>query len=239
MTSSKGLIYIAALALLAFVCNAAIGADASDDRATALATSVNANGGDTASIPDFDGDGTIGFGDFVIFAGVFGARQGDEKYDATYDLNGDAEIGFSDFVIFAQNFGKDAPSPVVTIPDANLRAAIETAIGKNSGAPITRIEMANLDSLDASDADISVLTGLEYATNLKWLDLASNNITNVSVLQGMTNLTHLILSGNNIADLASLVANSGLGTGDTVELSDNPLNVTSQTRTFRRSGKGG
>ena len=108
MTSSKDLIYIAALALLAFVCNAAMGADASDDRVTALATSVNANGGDTASIPDFDGDGTIGFGDFLILAGVFGARQGDAKYDATYDLNDDGEIGFSNFLIFANSFGRGA-----------------------------------------------------------------------------------------------------------------------------------
>ena len=97
---------ITALALLAIVCQAAMGSDASDGDATSHAISVDANSDDTASIPDFDGDGTIGFGDFVIFAGVFGARQGDEKYDATYDLNGDGEIGFPDFVIFAQNFGK-------------------------------------------------------------------------------------------------------------------------------------
>ena len=129
MTSSKGIICLAALALLAFVYHAAMGSDASDVDATALAISVDANGDDTASIPDFDGDGTIGFGDFVIFAGVFGARESDEKYEAKYDLNGDGEIGFSDFVIFAQNFGKEATSPVVTIPDANLRAAIETALG--------------------------------------------------------------------------------------------------------------
>ena len=95
MTSSKGIICLAALALLAFVYHAAMGSDASDVDATALAISVDANGDDTASIPDFDGDGTIGFGDFVIFAGVFGARESDEKYEAKYDLNGDGEIGFS------------------------------------------------------------------------------------------------------------------------------------------------
>ena len=106
MTSLKGPINLAALVLLAFVCHAAMGSDASDGDVSALAISVDANGDDTASIPDFDGDGTIGFGDFVIFAGVFGARQGDEKYEATHDLNGDGEIGFSDFVIFVQNFGK-------------------------------------------------------------------------------------------------------------------------------------
>ena len=116
MTSFKGLIYIAAIALLAVVCHAAMGADASDGDATALAISVDANGDDTASIPDFDGDGTIGFADFVIFAGVFGARQGDEKYDATHDLNGDGSIGFADFLIFAQNFGKEVPSTDFTEP---------------------------------------------------------------------------------------------------------------------------
>ena len=115
MTSLKGLIYLAVLALLASVCHTAIGSDASDGDVSALAISVDANGDDTASIPDFDGDGTIGFGDFVIFAGVFGARQGDEKYEATHDLNGDGEIEFSDFVIFAQNFGKEVP-PSVTLP---------------------------------------------------------------------------------------------------------------------------
>ena len=119
-------------ALLAFLCHTALGSDTVGDSATTHAITVGANGDDTASIPDFDGDGTIGFGDFLIFAGVFGAREGDEKYDARHDLDGDGEIGFSDFVIFAQNFGRDAPSPVVTITDANLRAAIEAALDKAS-----------------------------------------------------------------------------------------------------------
>ena len=231
MTSSKGIMCIAALGLLAFVCYDATRSDAAGDPTATHAVAVGANGGDTASIPDFDGDGTIGFGDFLIFAGVFGQSLGDEKYDARVDLNGDGEIGFSDFVIFVQNFGKEVPSPVVAIPDANLRAAIEAALdkasGEASGAPITQAEMATLDSLEANDADISDLTGLEYATNLTWLDLASNNITNISVLEGLTNLTDLILSENNISDLASLAANSGLGRESQVDVTNNPLNAKS------------
>ena len=194
----------ASLAILAFVCHAAVGSDASDGDVSALATSVDANGDDTASIPDFDGDGTIGFGDFVIFAGVFGARQGDEKYDATYDLNGDGEIGFSDFVIFAQKFGKEVPSPVVAIPDANFRAVIEAALGKATGAPITRAEMATLDSLEANDANITDLTGLESAVNLTELRLNGNNIEDVSALAGLTNLTDLWLGFNDITDVSAL-----------------------------------
>ena len=204
MTSPKGIICIAAVVLLAIVCHAAVGSDASDGDVSALATSVDANGDDSASIPDFDGDGTIGFGDFVIFAGVFGARQSDEKYEAKYDLNGDGEIGFSDFVIFAQNFGRDAPSPVVSIPDANLRAAIKTALGKASGAPITAADMETLTLFQEGRKDISDLTGLESATNLKILNLAANNIADISPLSDLTNLTSLSLWDNDVTDISAL-----------------------------------
>lgn len=54
---------------------------------------------------DFDGDGTVGFADFVQFAGAFGLSRGDAGYDARYDLDGNGMIGFSDFVIFAGSFG--------------------------------------------------------------------------------------------------------------------------------------
>ena len=60
--------------------------------------------------PDFDGDGTVGFGDFVKFSTQFGFNQGDDGYDERYDLNGDGSIGFADFAIFAQHFGKDVTS---------------------------------------------------------------------------------------------------------------------------------
>ena len=57
---------------------------------------------------DFDGDGTVGFSDFVQFAAQFGLSQGDEGYDVRYDLDGNGAIGFSDFLIFANAFGKSA-----------------------------------------------------------------------------------------------------------------------------------
>ena len=62
----------------------------------------------SAPTPDFDGDGTVGFGDFLQFAAQFGLSQGDAGYDARYDLDGDGAIGFGDFLIFANAFGKDA-----------------------------------------------------------------------------------------------------------------------------------
>ena len=202
MIAKYGMLLIAA-ALTGFAIFAAAGSTADVTSATAAAITQDSNGGD-APLPDFDGDGTVGFGDFVIFAGVFGARQGDERYEAKYDLNGDGEIGFSDFVIFAQNFGKDAPSPLVAIPDANLRAAIEAALDKAGGTPITRNEIATLDHLTDYGNGISDLTGVEFATNLKRLRLPTNNITDIFPLAGLTKLERLSLQNNTIADVSAL-----------------------------------
>ena len=55
---------------------------------------------------DFDGDGTVGFSDFLQFARQFGRQQGDEGFDSKYDLDGDGEVGFQDFLRFAKEFGK-------------------------------------------------------------------------------------------------------------------------------------
>ena len=96
---------------------------------------------------------------------------------------------------------------VVSIPDPNLRAKIETALGKVSGASITLREMATLTSLDGSNASISDLTGLEFAIGL----------------------TTLNLSGNSVTDLSPLVSNTGLGSGDTVDVRGNPLSYVSIT----------
>ena len=67
--------------------------------------------------PDFNGDGTVGFSDFVQFASRFGEQQGDVDFDARFDLDGDGEIGFSDFLIFARNFGREVPTSGGGSPD--------------------------------------------------------------------------------------------------------------------------
>ena len=55
--------------------------------------------------PDFDGDGSVGFGDFIAFAGNFGKVSTDADFDATFDLDQDGSIGFGDFITFAGLFG--------------------------------------------------------------------------------------------------------------------------------------
>ena len=115
----------------------------------------------------------------------------------------------------------------VEIPDPNLRTIIESNLGLITGAPITADEMATLIHLNAENATITDLTGLEAATNLQHLNLIGNAITDISPLTGLTNLKVLRLEGNAIVDLSPLVANAGLGNGDQVVVDDNPLSETS------------
>ncbi len=93
----------------------------------------------------------------------------------------------------------------VDIPDANLRAVIKTALGKAKGDPITSSEMATLTRLEAQNANISDLTGLEHATNLRELSLWVNHISNLFPLMGLTRLEHLALGDNNITDISVVV----------------------------------
>ena len=99
----------------------------------------------------------------------------------------------------------------VDVPDANLRAVIADSLGKASDAPISKVEMASLNRLEASDKNIRDLTGLEFAINLTWLDLGqrfgnSNEISNLSLspLSGLISLEWLDLSSNSISDVSAL-----------------------------------
>lgn len=59
----------------------------------------------TTPTPDFNGNGTVDFPDFIAFAGAFGLRTDQANFDAKFDLDTSGDIGFSDFLIFATAFG--------------------------------------------------------------------------------------------------------------------------------------
>ena len=95
----------------------------------------------------------------------------------------------------------------VYIPDVNLRAVILEMINAKSHTPdaiITQTEMSNLIRLEASNAKISDLTGLEYATRLTELYLNINSISDITPLSKLNNLTRLDLSDNSISDITPL-----------------------------------
>ena len=120
-------------------------------------------------------------------------------------------------------FDKPFDKPV-DIPNSNLRTAIEKALRKASDAPITTEDMKSLYELEAPNASITDLTGLEHATSLTWLILNNNSISDISPLKGLTNLVRLDLNNNSISDLSPLVANTGLGPGNAVLVEGNLLN---------------
>ena len=59
----------------------------------------------SANTGDFNGDGSVSFDDFFLFADQFGLGEGDTGYDSLYDLDGSLRIDFGDFFTFADVFG--------------------------------------------------------------------------------------------------------------------------------------
>ena len=99
----------------------------------------------------------------------------------------------------------------VSIPDANLAAAIRAEIGNT----ITTDTLLNLRHLDARNRGIKDLTGLEHAHNLEALELGSeyvdgegwvnsNTVSNFSPLVALTNLQSLNLSHCSLTDMSFL-----------------------------------
>lgn len=93
---------------------------------------------------------------------------------------------------------------VVDFPDPNLHAAVQEALGLASRDAITPELLQTLTQLDAWDREITDLTGLEHATQLKVVDLHSNAIRDISPVEGLTHLTELSLSYNQISDISPI-----------------------------------
>ena len=117
---------------------------------------------------------------------------------------------FTLFLLIWLTFSLTVTAQIVKIPDPNLRAKIEDALGKASGATITAADMATLKRLEPRDANISDLTGLEGATNLTKLDLTRNSVSNIAPIANLTKLTHLDLDGNAISDISAVVGLTNL-----------------------------
>lgn len=92
----------------------------------------------------------------------------------------------------------------ISIPDAGLRAALESALGKPTGAPIAASELAQLSQLQAANRNIVSLEGLQAATGLQTLILRNNAIADLSPLQFLSALQRLEIDANEISDLSAL-----------------------------------
>ena len=139
--------------------------------------------------PDFDGDGRVGFTDFVLFASRFGSTPGDGTYEAKYDLDIDNAIRFSDFVIFAHDFGKDVSST----------GGGSTPKMYWADSVTDKIQRANLDGSNIEDL---VTTGLSDPDGIA-LDVAGGKIYWTDTLTDKIQRANL--DGSNIEDLVTEV----------------------------------
>ena len=112
------------------------------------------------------------------------------------------------------------PGDLVSIPDPSLRAAVAEALGKAVGSQITAADMSRLTRIDADDAGISDLTGLEAATRLERIEFRHNSISDLSPLAGLTRLNNIKLRGNRITDVSPL---AGLINVDWLGLEENEI----------------
>ena len=85
-------------------------------------------------------------------------------------------------------------------------------------------ELANLLALFLGDNSISDISPVVGLTKLWRLGLEDNMISDITPLVGLTRLSRLWLQNNSISDLSPLIENTGLGAGDQINVSENPLN---------------
>ncbi len=102
-------------------------------------------------------------------------------------------------------------NPETWMPDPNLRSAVREELGIPNRIPLIQLHMRELVGLDIEDKQITNLTGLEHAKNLKSFSCQVNSISDISPLSILTHLEGLYLGGNEISDIAPLAGLINLG----------------------------
>lgn len=102
-----------------------------------------------------------------------------------------------------------APDGVVAFPDLGLEVAIREAMDKPAG-DIYRYELESLTELQAQDAHISDISGIQYCGGLTRLYMGGNQISDISLLASLTSLAALHLEGNRIGDISPLASLTSL-----------------------------
>jgi internalin A len=100
---------------------------------------------------------------------------------------------------------RDIGNGSLTFPDANLDAAVRTALGR-SEQKLTQSDLQSLEQLMAREQDIVDLSGIGRLSNLSFLDVGNNKIQDISPLDSLSQLRFLNLENNQVKDLSTLAA---------------------------------
>ena len=175
-----------------------------------------------AAKPDTDGDGIVDPADAfpddpadwvdLDGDGVGDVADPDDDNDGVADTDDAFPFDPTEWKdLDADGIGDNADDEVPDLSpfrDPALRTAVEQALGKEPGAPITAEDLSALTMLTVQfqpiGEEIRDLTGLEQAANLAELELSFNAVADLSPLSGLEGLEILRLAGNEIADLGPL-----------------------------------
>ena len=181
--------------------------------------------------PDFDGDGSVGFGDFIAFAGAFGTTVASENWDSKYDLDQDGGVGFSDFITFASLFGT-AVKPVLT------KTSISSIGNGNAGISLSAIPVQGCNFFDLSvgiekaSAVAGYQIGLQYEQSL--LEVISVQSTRSSAFSSVDQPA-LVRSADGHTTIADVLVDPVTGSEDLLQIRFRILDPT-QTAFVELSG---
>ncbi|MDE0468640.1 MAG: leucine-rich repeat domain-containing protein [Candidatus Poribacteria bacterium] len=107
------------------------------------------------------------------------------------------------------SYGQDAPDDIVEFADANLAKHVRSALNlpTRGGVDLLKIpktELEKLTKLSTWYDDITNLTGLEHATQLKELYLGGEDVRDITPLAQLTQLKALSLYNNEVKDITPL-----------------------------------
>ena len=112
-------------------------------------------------------------------------------------------------------------------PLANLTNLRDLDLDSNQVSDISPLaNLTNLRDLDLDSNQVSNISPLANLTNLRDLDLDSNQVSDISPLAGLTNLRDIDLEHNEISDLGPLADSSEFGSGGSLEVEYNNLDLT-------------
>jgi hypothetical protein len=104
-------------------------------------------------------------------------------------------------------------------------------LGVNLIADVTPLAgMVNLDWIALGYNRLTRIDAVAGMTKVFSVDASGNQIRDLTPVAGLTNLKFLWMAGNLISNISPLVANPGLGAGDSITLTENCLDLTPGTR---------
>ena len=109
--------------------------------------------------PDFDGDGEVGFSDFLLFAEAFGGSN------PRFDLDGSGKVDFADFFLFAESFGQPARARLLALAGERLGLPAGPRLQQNAPNPFNSSTVISWFQLQPGPARLEVfaLTGQRVA----------------------------------------------------------------------------